>query len=297
MARTIAQIYDALNKVKANMQELHDFVVDNKPGYTLDNAETLLSDLSSKNKVAIWRLWLWLMAVASWMVESLFDIHKEEVVNIISRKRPHTLRWYSEESKKFQYGYELEWLGDTFGYNSNQPEARIITYASASEVGDKLIIKVATEKKPNIKPLSAIQLFAFKEYWAKMKDAGVKLEIISLPADEVKVTMKIIRSRMVLDSQNRLLRDTSIKPIDNAVAIFGANLEFDGILRLSDFADAIKSAEGVIDVKIIEAYHRPAGGVWQKIDMSVTPVSGYFIIDWNNSNITYEDEINVPTVQ
>ncbi|NPV35068.1 MAG: hypothetical protein HPY80_00205 [Bacteroidales bacterium] len=296
MARTIAEIYDSLNKVKANMQELHAFVVDNNPGNTMDNAETLLADLSNKSKVAIWRLWLWLMSVASWMVEKLFDIHKEEVEDIIARKRPHTLRWYAEESKKFQYGYCLEWLGDTFGYAADQPTAKIITYASASEVGDKVLIKVATGERPNIKPLSTIQLSAFKDYWAKWKDAGVKLEIVSLPADEIKVNMKIIRDRMILDHNNRLLRDSTINPIENAIASFGAGLEFDGLLRLSKLVDAIQSAEGVIDVQINDAWHRPSGGDWKPINMSVMPASGYFILDIDNSNIIYEDEVNVSII-
>jgi predicted transcriptional regulator len=276
MARTIAEIYNSLNQVKANMQELHAFVVDNKPGNTLDNAETLLADMSNKSKVAIWRLWLWLMAVASWMVEKLFDIHKEEVEDIIAMKRPHTLRWYAEESKKFQYGYSLEWLGDTFGYSADQPASKIITYASASEVGDKVLIKVATGERPNIKPLSTTQLSAFKDYWAKWKDAGVKLEIVSLPADEIKVNMKIIRDRMILDNNNRLLRDYNINPIEDAIVSFGAGLEFDGILRISKLVDAIQAAEGVIDVQITDAWHRPSGGDWKPINMSVMPASGLF---------------------
>lgn len=96
MARTIAQIYDAPNQSKASMQELHDFVVDNRPGQILDNADTLLSDLNNPSRVAIWRLWLWLVAVASWTVEKLSDLHKSEVNSIVSSKMPHTLRWYAE---------------------------------------------------------------------------------------------------------------------------------------------------------------------------------------------------------
>jgi hypothetical protein len=296
MARTIEEIYNSLNQAKANMQELHAFVVDNKPGYTLDNAETLLADLTSQSKVAIWRIWLWLMAVASWMIEVLFDRHKEEVENIITSKRPHTLRWYAEESKKFQYGYSFEWLGETFGYAADQPAARIITYASASEAGDKVRIKVATGERPDIKPLPVPQLAAFIDFWAKWKDAGVKLEIVSLPADEIKVNMKIVRDRMVLDSNNKLLRDSAINPVENAIAMFGAGLEFDGLLRISKLLDAIQSAEGVIDVQINAAWHRPAGGTWETINMSVMPASGYFSLDTDNSIIIYEDEINVPVI-
>lgn len=293
MARTIAEIYDALNHVKNNMQELHAFVVDNRPGYTLDNAETLLADLSNRSRVAIWRLWLWLIAVASWMLERLYDQHKIEVDKIISSKKPHTLRWYAEESKKFQYGYAIEWLGDSFGYISDQPHARIISYASATEIGDKIKLKVATGTAPAIKPLTSQQLSAFRDYWAKMKDAGVKLEIISLPADEVKVNMKIVRDRMVLDANNKLLRDSSVDPVVQAIKMFGTGLEFDGVLRISKLEEAIRTAEGVVDAKIMSAYHRVAGGAWEIIDMYVIPESGYFILNTVESSIVYEDLVNV----
>ncbi|MDK2909639.1 MAG: hypothetical protein PWR20_1206 [Bacteroidales bacterium] len=294
MARTIAEIYDALNHVKNNMQELHAFVVDSRQGYTLDNAETLLADLSNRSRVAIWRLWLWLIAVASWMIEKLYDQHKAEVEKIINSKRPHTLRWYAEESKKFQYGYALEWLGDSFGYISDQPYSRIITYASATEIGDKIKIKVATGTIPDIKPLSVQQLSAFRDYWAKMKDAGVKLEIVSLSADQVKVNLKIIRDRMVLDANNKLLRDSSVNPIEQAIKMFGASLEYDGVLRLSELEEAIRLAEGVVDAKIISAYHRVAGGEWRPIEMYVVPESGYFNLNIAESSFIYEDFVNVP---
>lgn len=292
MARTIAQIYDALNQSKASMQELHDFVVDNRPGQILDNADTLLSDLNNPSRVAIWRLWLWLVAVGSWTVEKLFDLHKSEVNSIVSAKMPHTLRWYAEESKKFQYGYGLTWDGTSFSYASDQPSARIITFASATEQGDSLVIKVA--KGTTVKaPLASDELSAFKAYWAKWKDAGVKLQIVSLPADNLKIKVEVIVDRMVLNAQNKLLRDTSINPVEVAIQNFGSSLEFDAILRLSKLVDAIQAAEGVIDVRLISAFHRPAGGNYSEVTMSVVAASGYFTLDIDNSEITYTNGVNV----
>lgn len=292
MARTIAQIYDALNQSKASMQELHDFVVDNRPGQILDNADTLLSDLNNPSRVAIWRLWLWLIAVGSWTVEKLFDIHKAEVTDIVSAKTPHTLRWYAEESKKFQYGYGLTWNGTFFSYASYQPDARIVTFASATEQGDNLVIKVA--KGTTVKaPLASDELTAFKAYWAKWKDAGVKLQIVSLPADNLKIKIEVIVDRMVLNSYNKLLRDTSINPVESAIQDFGSSLEFDAILRLSKLVDAIQAAEGVIDVRLISAFHRPAGGSYSEVSMSVVAASGYFTLDIDNSEITYINSVNV----
>ncbi|MFN4298579.1 MAG: hypothetical protein ACK4EX_02490 [Thermaurantimonas sp.] len=287
MARSIAEIYNELNRVKENMQELHMYVCEGTQTLRRDTAENLRADLQNGSKVAIWRLWLWIMAVASWMVENLFENHKKEIQKIISNTRPHTLQWYTEESKKFQYGYALTWLGDRFGYSSERPESQIISYSSASEEAGKILLKVAKGNKPNLQPLSPTELVAFTEYWQKWKDAGVQLEIRSLPADQISIHAIIEVDRMVLDSNNKLLRDPQIDPIRQKIDEFGASLEFDGIFRLSDFVEALKSAEGVRDVRILSAKHKSHISGWQPILMSVKPYSGYFIFDYNDSLLEY----------
>lgn len=134
---------------------------------------------------------------------------------------------------------------------------------------------------------------AFKAYWAKWKDAGVKLQIVSLPADQVKIQVEVIVDRMVLNVNNKLLRDTSISPVESAIQAFGSSLEFDAVLRLSKLVDAIQAAEGVIDVRLISAFHRPDGGNYSEVTMSVVAASGYFTLDIDNSEITYANNVNV----
>lgn len=287
MARSIQEIYNELNRVKENMQELHMYVCEGTQTQRRDTAENLRIDLQSGSKVAVWRLWLWIMAVASWMVENVFDNHKKEIKKIIANTRPHTLQWYAEESKKFQFGYPLIWLGDRFGYSSHRPESQIITYSSASESAGKIVIKVAKGQKPNLKPLSQNELVAFTEYWDKWKDAGVQLEIRSLPADQISIHAKIEVDKMVLDSNNKLLRDPQIDPIRQKIDEFGASLEFDGVFRLSDFVEALKRAEGVRDVRILSAKHKSHISGWQPIQISVRPLSGYFTFDYNDSTLEY----------
>jgi len=297
MARTIKDIYNALNVSKASMQELHDYVLSTDyPGTIQDTAETLAIDVKSNSKVAVWRLWLWIMAVASWTIENLFDTHKSEITGILSTQRPHTLRWYSEQSKLFQYGYPMVWTGTQYQYETDDPESRIVKYAAASEQNGKVILKVAKETSGVKGPLSAIQKSTFEEFWSKWKDAGVKMEVVSQAADVLKVSITIIRDRLVLNASNKLLRDNTINPITTAIANFGSNLEFDGILRLSKLVDAIQAAEGVIDVKLAGAWHKPAGGSYTAVDLFVESVAGYFTVNYSDSTFVYIDNINVPVI-
>ncbi|MCX6266550.1 MAG: hypothetical protein NTW16_04235 [Bacteroidetes bacterium] len=294
MARTIAQIYDALNTSKASMEELDTFVVSTQvPGSTRDNAADLAIDVTSESKVAVWRLWLWIFAVGSWMVEVLFDRHTSHVTEVLESKRVHTTRWYAEECKKYQYGYPLSWIDDRYQYAVDDLGSRIIKYAAAAERNSKVVIKVAKDVGGTREPLSTDELRLFREFWSKWKDAGVTLEIISLPADQLKINLTIVRDRLVLDANNNLLRDNSINPVRLAIDAFGNGLEFDGILRLSKLVDAIQEAEGVIDVKLSSASHRPSGGSWQLVGMSVESAAGYFELFYNESDFTYQDNVEI----
>ena len=54
--------------------------------------------------------------------------------------------------------------------------------------------------------------------------------------------------------------------------------------------DCIQAAEGVIDVKLQHAWHKPAGGTYSEFDMWVNSVAGHFVIDQVNSSWEYLDE-------
>lgn len=291
MARTIAEIYNAMATAKANMQELHDWVVDpENPSSSMDGADQLLADLRSASKVAIWRLFLYVFAVGSWVVETLFDKLTVEISGIMAAKRPHTLRWYAEESKKFQYGHEMAWSDYQFKYGVYDDSARIVKYAAAQELNGRIILKVAKLVNGSTTALETGEKDAFAAFWENWRDAGTKLDIVSLPPDQLMVDIAIVRDRMVLNSSNQLLRDMEVLPIANAIAAFGKALEFDGVLRLSKLVDAIQAAEGVTDVKLMHAWHRCAGGTYQAVDMSVVSAAGHFEIDWDQSTWDYIDE-------
>ena len=297
MSRTIAEIYNALNVSKASMQELHDYVVSsNIPGSIQDTDDQIIIDVKSGSAVAIWRLWLWIMAVASWVIETLFDQHKADITALIAAERPHTLGWYAGESKKYQYGYALQWIDGAYQYAAIDPTAMIIAYAAASEKNGKVILKVAKEVNGVKVPLSPIEQTVFGEFWNKWRDAGVKIQIVSQAADTLKFNCTIIRDRLVLNDANQLIRDNTINPINDAITAFANSLEFDGILRLSKLLDALQAAEGVIDVKLTGVWCKPSGGNYTPVDMWVEPESGYFIMDYASSSLQMIDNVNVDVI-
>lgn len=83
-----------------------------------------LTDLNSSSKTAVWRMWTYIVAVTVWALENLFDLHKNEVNTLINEKAPHSLRWYANKAKDFQYGSELV-DGEDYYNNTNLSEEEI----------------------------------------------------------------------------------------------------------------------------------------------------------------------------
>lgn len=289
--RSIQEIYNALAVEKASMSELDAWV--QSEGGTLDNASLLLSDLKGGSKVALWRLWLWLVAVGSWINEQLYYRHRQEVVDVFAQKRPHTLGWYGDQTRRYRDGVTMQWDGMRYIYPLTDTTAPLVSFASAVDGGDRVRIKCAKGAAGSLAPLTAGELARVATWWGKWKDAGVQVDAVSQPADLLKVNMKIIRDRLVLNNDNSLVRDSGKYPIDEAIATYAMNLQFDDSLRLSEFKAAILAAEGVVDVKLYGAWHKPSGGSYEAVEIAVTPESGYFVIDQLNSVIEYSDLVNV----
>ena len=108
-----------------------------------------LADLNSTSKTSIYRLLMFIVAMAIWTLEKLFDIHSAQVDTAIYENKPGTARWYRNMSLAFQFGFNLLTDDDQFdniGATSEQIEAsKIVKYCSVKESleSSRLIIKVA----------------------------------------------------------------------------------------------------------------------------------------------------------
>jgi hypothetical protein len=292
MARTISEIYDSLNQVKANMTELADLVTESN-GSPVDNSRNLILDATSGSKVAKWRLWLWIMAVASWVIENIADNRVTTISAIVNGQRPHNLRWYEDQTLNWQCGFELQWLSDDhWGYYTVYPEARIVAAVSAeeNEYGE-IIIKVAKLNGTDLVPLEETEVDSLQEYWKIWKDAGVKVIIVTQAADQLMIEATVVRNRLVLAADGTLLRDSSINTLTTALVEYMDMIPFNQVIRVTDIEAAAKSAEGINDFSITLLKIRASGtGAWTTVDREVIPASGFARIDSEESIFTYIDE-------
>lgn len=295
MARTIAEIQ---NEILAEKKK-----------------QPLLNGLTNTSKTSIWNLWINIVATAIWVHEKI--VEKNALIS-----RPHTLNWYRDQALNFHYGVPdsnsgmpLIWKDgayqfDTTGLNDTQIEdSKIIKHCAVSEIDLETIlkprkepeeifsdyfhnkvgvvfIKVATLKGDKISKLDqGNELYAFKEYISKIKDAGNQVYITSDDGDILKLKLNVyvdplsiyinpkdieyyqlksLNRELVkgerdkldnyektlvtkpLDSRNgSFIFDNTASPVLDAVKDHLKNIEFNGAFVKTFLVDAIQEVPGV----------------------------------------------------
>ena len=280
MARTIQEIQELIYQAKAQ--------------------EPALNELNSTSKVAIWRLWVYIIAVAIWSLEKLFDQHRADIDKRLAELKPHTARWYRSKALAFQYGFDLLPDSDKFNNQGHTEEAieasKIVKYSAVIESKNegRLIVKIAGEQGDTLQPITDAQKQAFEAYLQEIKDAGVRLSVVNYQPDVLHLQMKIIYDPLVLDSNGQSIIHAT-KPVETAIKDYLKRLPFNGELVLAHLIDVLQQAEGVRIPHLVLAQSKniTSGGSYgdfETIEISKIPTAGYFTID-NFNDITYVSNV------
>ncbi|WP_407512796.1 nucleotidyltransferase [Elizabethkingia miricola] len=258
-----------------------------------------LSGLTSNSKAAVWRLLFYIVAFAIYTHEQIFDFHKNELSDLLKQEKVHTLLWYRNKARDFQYAFSLLPDSDQFdntGKTDEEIEAsKIIKYAAISEDSEesRLILKIATEIGGKLAPITEDQTESFKQYVKEYRDAGVKITVINYLPDILTLNLKIFRDSKILD-ENGYHKLRGNRPVNDAINDFMKELPFNGELMLNKLIDKLQSVDGVIDPWLfnVESKWIDEGkggyGDYVPIQISKIPESGYFEVDWENTIIKYE---------
>lgn len=273
MARSTQYFYDLINNEKDNFTSLNGLLPNN------DTYPNLLADLNNNTKVSVWRLLFYVFAYGCYVLDTLFDEHKKEINELISKNIPGTIQWLREEIMKFQYGDTLLWIDNKYQYAIINPSLQIIKYCSVKQVGNQVRIKVAKDVSGMPTPLNITEYNALISYIDKIKFAGTNTYVISNPPDRLKIQLNARYHPMILNSNGELLSNTSIKPVETAIQNYLKNLPFDGKLVVNHLIDAVQKAEGVYDCEIISIEATYASLPYQPINVEYETNAGYIIID------------------
>ncbi len=258
---------------------------------SIEEDSTLSAKLTSTSITAIWRLITYVVAVCAWTVEKLFDAHQEEVDETVDTKA-HSLLWYRNKALAFQYGYSLN--EDTYEYDEEDEDAQIVQFAAASESDTDvriLRVKVAKDEDGSLAELSESELDAFEYYLGRVKDAGVKIRVISQEADMLKLEIDLYYDPLVLNSEGQRLDGTGDTPVQDAITNYLENLPFDGEYTNMAMVDSIQEVEGVKIPDLVSAEYKWGDYDWEAVSARYTPEAGwlkvyddYLTINW----IAYE---------
>jgi hypothetical protein len=285
MARTIDTINNDLKQ--AFMQ---DTTLAEKYGFT---AGANFADTFSR--FSIESIILYIVAASIWTLEKLFDTHTAEVTDYIATMKPHSLRWYVEKAKAFMYGVPLidgSDQYDTTNLTDEQiAEKKIVTFAACTEANATLYLKVA---KAGPAPLTTDEKAAFVAYLHEIKDAGVRIDVISENGDYIKLQMVIYYDPLLINA-NGESKGTGNKVVEDAIKNYIENIPFNGEFRKNELEDAIQAVDGVVMVEFERAEHSETGedDTYEEVIPYCKPTSGYFkFANADLSGITYQPYAN-----
>lgn len=225
MARTVAQIQQQMYEAKL--------------------ANTNLDGLTSSSQVAIWRLWIFIVASAIAVFEQLQDLFKTELETIAQSARAGTEEWMQAQVFKFQYSatnpQALVFEDFAPTYPTIDTTLQIVTRCSViTDLNKDVSVKVAKSEPPA--PLTTPEYNSLYGYLLAIRFAGVSFNLISADSDKVSVSADVY-----VDAQYFSVIQTNVEA---AINLYLKNTPFDGKIKVSEIENAIQSVTGVKDVKL-----------------------------------------------
>jgi hypothetical protein len=210
-------------------------------------ARSELDGLSSASATAIYKLIEYVLAVALWAHETLWDRFKADVDATIARAPAGTPAWYADQALLFHIDEPLVILPTgRLGYDSDElPKPIIRATAKENDQTGKLFIKVAKAGPTagSLAPLDTGELIQVQGYFARIRFAGARLEVVSREADRLQAAANIYYDPLLPVAPLKLA-------VVAAIEQYLAGLDFDGLVYLAKLEDAIQAVAGVRDVQL-----------------------------------------------
>lgn len=254
MARSVAEI-------KKTMTDA--FMADKtiREKYGLSERDTFSGSFSS---VSLESILFFVIAACCHVLEMMFDQHKADIEEKISKAVVASVPWYYKMAMAFQYGDGLILNESTqqYEYARLDESKQVVKYVAVRDKGTSVQILVSGDEDGNPVPLSNDVLTVFKQYMNRVKVAGVILNISSTDSNRLSISATITIDPLVLDETGTRLSDGG-KPVEEAVRNHLKNIAYGGTFNKTKLVDAIQAAEGVTDVELHEVrYEDEMNGNW-----------------------------------
>lgn len=245
MAQTIEEIFNELIAEKENSAALNDLMP--QYGFPVPSSVNpfiqFLKDINTSSVTGLWRLWLFIVAVAIHAQQVLFDWHVSEVKTIIANHKPGTRAWYRSQLLKFQKNYQLTSINDVYQYLIDDPTARIITQCSVEKAAGVRIKIAQSDGAGGLKKLTTAELFQAQAYVDRIRYADHDILLFSYDPDTVRVAYKILYDPLVdldaLKLEVKAAQKQYLISLGNNAATFG------GKIVLNEMVDVLQANPAV----------------------------------------------------
>ena len=276
--------------------EIYNYILD------LKNKNTVLSEVNSASKTALWRQFLEVVSTAYWAFVNVRDLHDKETDFLIQEQKVPNQRWYRNKALNFQYGFDVETDSDVFkstiqvdGEDVEATEeqidaSKVIKYCAVDRkvIANRasLIIKIAGEENGEIVQTSDEVKEALKK-WFEVDGAaaaGDVITYINYKGDILSFSVDVYVNPLVLMSDGRHKINLNY-PVEDAIKTYLKNLPFNGEFDVQKFEAAILATEGVLKLKtnkveskwiVASGGDADGYGLFQPISVYKIPESGYF---------------------
>ena len=292
MARDTQTIYNQIDEsIKADINL-----------YDPANPDPTKRGLVSTSKVAIWRLWAWIVATSQNILEQLIDQYIVQIETTIDRAPAGTPKWIQDKIFKFQYSatdpqiIQLNTTTFEVYYPTVNETLRIVTQASVSNAPNKTVMIKVAQGGASPTPLDSTQKAALTSYLDFINFSGVYFNLISVDPDLMLVGADVY--------YNGQYSGVIQQRVEEAIGAFLADSNvnnFNYTIHLTKLQDAIQAVAGVTDVVLRQIEVRPDSVIpadsFKMVDNYTTalrqynPYAGYMIPDTATGR-TLADSIN-----
>lgn len=193
------------------------------------------------SKASVLNLLIYVVAVANYATEWLFQQFKQDVEARIAAALPGSISWYWNRAMEYQDDAAANaYLLEHGHYERINEAMRIIKHAAVMEEYNTVNIKVMGD---NYQPLTSEQLTRFTAYMDTLKFAGTWINISSMQSDDLSIVLHVWRNRLVMPVKN----DNDIAA---AVKRYLNGIRYGGIFNKTKLMDAVQQVPGVDDVTV-----------------------------------------------
>lgn len=280
MARDTTTIYTQIDEAIKSDVNLYD------PA----NPDPKKRGLISTSKVAIWKLWAWIVATSQNILEQLIDAYIVEIEAVVDRAPAGTPKWIQDKIFKFQFSptdpqiIQLNTTTFEVFYPTTNETLRIVTQASVGTLPNKSVSVKVAKGGTSPTPLDSTEKAALYSYLDFINFSGVYFVLVSTDADLIYIGTDVYYNGQysgviqgnVEDAINAFLSDSNIN-------------KFNYTMHLTKLQDAIQAVPGVTDIVLRQIEVRPstiaAADAFRLVDnytvalRQYNPYAGYMIPD------------------